>query len=119
MKKKIIGVLACAIFGAMHLLHAKVGCLDNSWHLKKKYDHKTYHAVSCSCDCDAQKARGLHAQNRDQCLECGHYHDPKPIVFLKKIVAKMAHNPLPESPNKAMDRLIEHWKRQKEKAEGV
>lgn len=57
---------------------SQIGCMDNSHHLQQKYDSKEYHYVQCNCPCDRYAAVGKKAPSRNQCLECGHYHDPKP-----------------------------------------
>lgn len=51
-------------------LQAKIGCMDNSWHLAKPFDNKEYHYVSCNCPCQEI------IQDRGRCLYCRHFHKP-------------------------------------------
>lgn len=56
-------------------LNAMVGCLDNSWHLKKFPDYKEYHMTDCNCPCWKYKTR----EDRNQCTRCLHYHTFEPV----------------------------------------
>lgn len=58
---------------------AEVGCMDNSWHLQKKYDDHSYHYVSCNCPCS--KRYKIFA-DRGRCMQCRHFRDPKPYVVI-------------------------------------
>jgi len=49
-------------------LYAAVGCMDNSWHLKKKYDYKEYHHVHCTCPCEQQ----YEIMRNGRCFKCKH-----------------------------------------------
>lgn len=60
-------------------LNAEVGCMDNSWHLEKKYDDHSYHYVSCNCPCS--KRYKIFA-DRGRCMQCRHFRDPKPYVII-------------------------------------
>ena len=68
----------------------QIDCLSNSKQLKESYDHKTYSPVSCTCPCDQYRAQGLQSADRNKCLECLHYHDPRPFIFLTKTSSKPA-----------------------------
>ena len=61
-------------------INGKVGCMDNSWHLKKAYDYKTYHYVYCSCPCEKEYEQ---LSNRGQCWKCHHYHEPQNIEIIQ------------------------------------
>jgi hypothetical protein len=76
-RSKLFGLLL-ALLGVT-LLHCQFDCLDNSWHLAKKNDDKSYHGVSCTCPCDAYRAKGLYTEQRNRCLQCLHFHDPRPL----------------------------------------
>ena len=53
-------------------LNASVGCLDNDWHMAKRYDYKNYHKVECNCPCWKYKQ----TNDRNKCTRCLHYHKP-------------------------------------------
>lgn len=61
----------------------RIGCRDNSWHMEKQYDYKDDHAVACSCPCP---------DTIDRCIQCGHYHEPKPWIIIKTVNKKNAKN---------------------------
>ena len=73
MKKLIYIITAILFLSATNQLNTQIGCMDNSWHLKKKDDHKEYHYVQCNCECH----RYAQSFDRGKCSKCGHYHDPK------------------------------------------
>ena len=78
MIKRILILLAMLAF---LLNKAACDCMDNSWHLQKKYDTKTYHLVNdCYCPCGKGPAYKILA-SRGKCLTCGHYRDPRPLTF--------------------------------------
>lgn len=54
-------------------LSGAIGCMDDSYHVERKNDPKTYHYVKCNCPCDKYSASFV----RGKCPRCGHYHDPK------------------------------------------
>ena len=67
--------------------YAAPGCMDNSYHLTKPCDPKTYHLVinndgnesyPCTCPC---KHISL---SRGTCLECGHFRYLKPGILIEK-----------------------------------
>lgn len=74
-----LGLLLC-IAVINQISHARVGCIDNSFHLKKWPDFKQYHYVQCSCPCK----EFAHVAGRDTCLKCGHYHAPLPKIHITK-----------------------------------
>ena len=59
-------------------LNGQLGCIDNSYHLKKRFDTKQYHYVACSCPCEQY----AHVSNRNKCLKCGHYHAKLPPIYV-------------------------------------
>ena len=115
MKKIAISALFFMLIltGAPWLI-GKTGCMSKSQHLKEKFDNKSYHYVFCSCPCDSYRAKGFYAQNKHQCLQCGHRHDPQTILILDKI-PQTSHKsiPLPDSVQDAMRHMISHWKQAK------
>jgi hypothetical protein len=81
----------CAIIitliNSVTLLHARQDCLDNSYHLKRKYDYKNYHYVACTCPCSEYQ----NFSNRGECQQCRHYHVPKDwmVVSGDKVVMRV------------------------------
>lgn len=67
-------------------LYAKIGCIDNSDHLKHLYDTKTYHFVHCLCPC-----RRIMTFKRNQCTDCKHYHDPAQWIVIEKTAGNANH----------------------------
>ncbi len=70
----------------------RIGCRDNSQHCTTRYDYKQDHAVACLCACPDTLGR---------CLQCGHYHEPKPWTIVqvnsgenKKTTPSDVHDPL-------------------------
>ncbi len=80
-------ILSCSIY--YHSFKAEIGCMDNSWHLQKRYDYKEYHFVSCNCPC----SKGKLLNDRGKCLSCQHYRDPQPFIIV-------THNDQPASSSK-------------------
>jgi D-lyxose ketol-isomerase len=72
MIKRILALLALNSLLSANLF-AAIGCMDNSYHLQKKYDTKSLHYVQCNCHCYAKKA----LPTALKCIECGHYHMPR------------------------------------------
>jgi len=74
----IIGILYSTSF------FAGVNCIDNSEHLKKRYDDKEWHSISCDCNCEIIKG--------GYCTECKHLQNAHPLMVItpkpKKIVSK-------------------------------
>lgn len=67
-------------------LFASPGCLDNSWHMARSFDTKSYHPVAYQvgtyqtyCQCPCRKL----SLNRGQCFECGHRHDMAPMHIIR------------------------------------
>lgn len=79
--------LTQALLLCASLLQASPTCMDNSWHLEKRYDDKQYHFVSerpsgpCHCPCEK---RYKQLSDRGKCTQCAHYHIPQPFIFIKK-----------------------------------
>lgn len=63
-------------------LYAIVGCMDNSYHLTQPFDNKDYHYVACNCPCIQR------APDRNKCLQCGHFHEAKPVVIIQNVLLK-------------------------------
>ena len=82
MKKTLLLSIVLSFF-SVDQINTAPGCQDNSWHLKKKYDAKTYHYVQCNCQCHKwpQAADGT-------CTKCGHRHDPGTWTILTKLPEK-------------------------------
>jgi len=69
-------------------------CLDNSWHVKKQYDYKTYHKVDCNCQCHLYKK----SLDRGICWRCRHCRNPG--AFNIKIVRSPQKVQKPHSAKK-------------------
>ena len=82
---KKIATIALTITLSAPLLGLIGRCIDNSTHLKTRYDNKEYHFVECYCDC---------TDTLKECPRCGHKHMAQEqfIVSTPKsaIVAKSA-----------------------------
>ncbi len=83
----------------------QIDCLSKNKQLKESYDHKAYGPVSCTCPCDQYRAQGLQSADRNKCLECLHFHDPRPFIFLSKTSPKPA--PLWEKWHKNQRHLLQ------------
>lgn len=113
MKPKIAStIMALLLLGTTPWLVSKNGCMDNSMHLKQKYDTKTYHYVSCNCPCDYYRTQGLYASAKHKCLECGHRHDPRTTLILGAIPQARVTTVVPTVKG-ALDRLLSRWKAEK------
>ena len=87
-------------------------CLSTSKKLQESFDNKEYAPVACTCPCDQHQAKGLHSQNRNQCLECGHYHYPKPQIFLSEKQPQPSKKSLrPLSPRIALKELVAKYRK--------
>lgn len=102
--KKQITFSILLLFLAFTVLKPKPGCLDNSYHLKEKYDPKEYHQVDCNCPCDYWAMRGLRTDRKDKCLECGHAHNPGPNPFVPDRITTKAQNKAPARLQALIDR---------------
>lgn len=102
---KILIVMGSFFF---QLTYAEIGCLDTSYHLAQPFDHKNYHFVSCNCPCSKKVI-----ENRNQCIECKHFHLPNPWhTATFSTVKRNADRRIPIIPTKKMvkqriDRLID------------
>lgn len=77
-----------------------VGCMDNSWHLKKSYDYKNFHYVTdtvdpddpnanyCQCPCDQYIAQYGKQVPRGRCPVCKHYRVPLPVIIVNNALEK-------------------------------
>jgi len=77
MKKKLIFFISITFLNTGALFGA-IGCMDNSFHTKVKFDHKQYHYVQCNCPCH----KYINSFVKGECPECGHYHDPEDFEIL-------------------------------------
>ena len=84
--KKII--LTSIMFLNSTNLSGAIGCLDDSYHVERKNDPKTFHYVKCNCDCSKYAASFV----RGKCPQCGHYHDPKDFSTLSYAELKKKFN---------------------------
>lgn len=111
MNKQIVLLLiaACSINVT---IHGKPGCLSNSYELKQKYDPKEYHEVICYCPCDYWAMRGLKTDQKSQCIQCGHAHNPGPNPFVPnpKKVASGKKSPVLTNKYPALEKLISEYK---------
>ncbi len=105
-------IFACLLaIGLYQKNSAELGCLDNSYHLTESFDHKTYHPVDCTCPCGRYQSQGLWTQSRSQCLECRHFHDPKPLIVVNSIKpSPLKRNIALPSARATMNTLIARWK---------
>jgi len=76
--KYITWNLAWYVLCTATIVEGKVGCMAIDKPVSK-YDNKTYHYVECNCPC-----RAMLAANRNQCFECGHYHDVEPLRIMSE-----------------------------------
>jgi hypothetical protein len=83
MNRKVIMITILLLFPLAAF--ARVGCQDNSYHLKKKYDNKEYHFVDCACSCTYQT---IPPHNR--CSECGHVFIPQEWEIIDDATAQLA-----------------------------
>src|ERR1700722_11180604 len=75
---RIITIVLIMSLASTHI-KARVGCLDNSWHLEKTVDDKSYHYVECNCPCEK---RYVQLANRGRCTKCRHFHDAQPMIVI-------------------------------------
>jgi len=102
MNKKIVFISVIALMLAAKMLHAEVGCMENSWHLKQRYDNKEYHYVCgedngpCHCPCSKYMAQaGKHTKKTHwQCPVCKHIHVPRSLIVIRKPEEKLPEEQL-------------------------
>lgn len=88
-KLPIFVLMTIVIINIYLYINAAHNCLDNSWHMTKRYDSKEYHKVQCNCPCWKYKE----LPDRNKCSKCFHYHKPEGNFGVRKPqfpVAKMA-----------------------------
>lgn len=114
MNKKII-LLLIMVFGTNLMINAKPGCLSNSYELKQKYDPKEYHEVICYCPCDYWAMRGLKTDQKSQCLQCGHAHNPGPNPFVpgSNKIASRKQSPALHAKSASLEKMIVEYKARK------
>ena len=76
-KRKTILFISSILFST-NSLFGTIGCMDNSYHIKQKFDHKRYHYVQCNCPCH----KYINSFVKGVCPQCGHYHDPRDFEVL-------------------------------------
>ncbi|MFC1842541.1 hypothetical protein ACFLYU_02695 [Candidatus Dependentiae bacterium] len=87
MNKKTILMAIMLTLNSSYLAGA-IGCMDNSYHTKRKNDHKEYHYVQCNCPCHKYRSSFV----RGKCPKCGHYHDPGEFEILTYAELKEKYN---------------------------
>lgn len=99
---------------ATMLINSKPGCLSKSYQLKQKFDPKEYHAVQCNCPCDYWAMRGLKADSKSKCLQCGHAHNPGPNPYVpKNNQSYHAHKSKEAHPFYGIEQLIFEYQQKK------
>jgi len=71
-----IKILCIFLLTTLGSLYGSPACIDNSWHLQKKYDAKNFHPVECNCPCEKQYKI---MQYRGKCWKCEHFRVPQKI----------------------------------------
>jgi len=100
--KKTIFILLIVALTHTNSMQPAIGCMDKSYHVKKKYDYKVYHYVQCNCPCH----KYVHSFDRGICPQCGHYHDPGEF----NVLAPAATEKATEKTNMQLKKIIEHLK---------
>ncbi len=92
-------------------LNGAVGCMDDSQHLKQRFDTKALHYVKCDCPCRSV-APGTH-----RCRKCGHIMVPQEQVYMTQADAHTAHKSkvteLLRNPNAKLKDLIRKYRKTK------
>lgn len=96
--RKLMLVFFLALFTLTRVINSKPGCMDNSYHLKQKFDPKEWHEVECNCPCDYYAMRGLKTDIKSKCLECDHAHNPGPNPYTPEAVAFYEEKLVREEP---------------------
>ena len=109
------GYIAAICLFWIAISEPRLGCLSNSQELKERFDTKILHPVSCGCDCTLNRARGKYANRQNKCLECGHYHDPRPLIFVHKIIDQKKERSSIENSQVALQQLIDKFRLQRHK----
>jgi hypothetical protein len=77
-----------------HYCSCEPGCMDNSWHLKKRYDNKAFHYVTasdggyCKCPCSKYIAQYGKQFPRGRCPVCKHFRVTQPVIILDNAYKK-------------------------------
>lgn len=114
--KKIL-ILSLTL-GAMIGLDGAIGCMDNSQHLKQKFDTKAYHYVSCDCPCRSK------APGTNRCARCGHLMVPLSKQYVtaadgiheslqRKKQEKRDFDQFMQDPDKKLQRMIQGYRHRK------
>ncbi len=92
MKRTLLLIFLIISMISSHLIQTRIGCLSASKHLSEPFDTKAYHPVQCNCNCAYHEAKGMYSPAQNQCLECGHSHDPQPLFIVKKSIKTAINN---------------------------
>lgn len=68
----ILCTISLGIMLLSHKLRAAVGCIDDRLHINE-CGAQRYIPVCCTCPC----WRYEHSLDRNRCIKCLHFHDPK------------------------------------------
>jgi len=111
---KIIYVFAFfALIGAPSA-YGQPGCMSKSQKLKQKFDTKAWHYVACNCDCKNNAPKGLYVQKQNKCIECGHQHEPRPLIFMQQLAQnRTTQSAFPPSARASVQSAINRFRRQK------
>lgn len=115
MKRNLLLLLVIIALISSQLVQTRIGCLAQSKELKERFDTKAYHPVHCTCDCTSHQAHGKYTIAQNRCLECGHSHDPTPLIIITKIaqtIGKSKNAPSIEHEKTALQHLIDQFNRQ-------
>lgn len=70
-------------------MYAAPDCMDNSYHLQRANDPKTYHHINdCYCPCEKQYT----ILPNSTCSRCGHLHDPRTLRHFNHTAAEPTIN---------------------------
>lgn len=106
-------IILITILTTQSMLHAKVGCLSDSY-AAKKFDN-TEHFVACDCKCTRTLAK------QDRCVRCNHSHVPQSWIIIPDTTTessaqttashtKNSYSINPVAPYIVMNNLIAQYK---------
>jgi hypothetical protein len=106
-KLTLLLIIVYAVYTAT--LNGAVGCMDNSQHLKQKFDTKAYHYVSCDCPC---RSKG---PGTNRCGRCGHLIVPQEEEYITHIDAIPKQNNdfnlFMKDPASKLQQMIQEYRR--------
>ena len=96
----IIAIAFMVLNTSYIIMHAEIGCMEKSLHLREKYDPKVLHEITCNCPCTKYIAQARHALPYGQCPLCKHYRIPRTEIIVTKAMRQAALQSLqhPASP---------------------